>query len=266
MAKEKESSISEAGSVEATQSSRTSELVVRFHDATGVDSNQAHQMFQEEEGDEITQEELDAVYAQNMLELSAQERNEVLLDIHGVSDAVPETPEFVSQHRKELNEALQALVQRSRHKTAAYELALQQNPDYIQSEAFQLLFLRADRWNAVSAALRMVGFLEMKLDLFGQDCLTRSVAISDLSRDDRQSLTSGFFQLLPVRDVAGRAVMCGIPMLKNYKQPINLVRFIVLPQHLLVTFFFLTNTHSLSLIEHCPETHFLLHGHDSVGR
>ena len=54
--------------------------------------------------------------------------------------------------------------------------------------------------------------------------MQRDIRFSDLNKDDRRSLESGFFQLLPARDVAGRAIVIGLPMLRKYKSLENLVR------------------------------------------
>lgn len=45
-----------------------------------------------------------------------------------------------------------------------------------------------------------------------------------MNKDDGKSLESGFFQILPARDVAGRAVVIGMPMLRKYRKLENLVR------------------------------------------
>lgn len=54
--------------------------------------------------------------------------------------------------------------------------------------------------------------------------MQRDIRLDDLSKDDRRSLDSGFFQVLPSRDVAGRAIVVGMPMLRKYKKLENLVR------------------------------------------
>jgi hypothetical protein len=210
-------------SVSSNTGSTTSELEERFQRALSLEAETQHRILEDAELDQITQEELDALYAKDMFELTGDERNEALHDIHGVSDIIAETPEYIEKHRKLLEHELALLVSRPRQKTFAYQQARQQNPSYIGSVEFQLLFLRADRWDARDAAARLVGFLEIKLELFGPDLLTQRVTISDLSKDDWKSLESGFFQLLPIRDVAGRAILVGTPMLRQYKHVDNLV-------------------------------------------
>jgi hypothetical protein len=173
--------------------------------------------------EEITQEQLDALYAGDMYDLTLKERDQVYLDVHGVADAIEETADFVQEHRSQLLHALDSLVGDPRKTTAAFEQALEQNSAYVKSEKMHVTFLRADRWDPKRAASRMVQFFKAKLKLFGPLRLTHAIRITDLSKEDKKSLESGFFQLLPVRDVGGRAIMSGMPMLRQYKDLENLV-------------------------------------------
>lgn len=207
--------------------STTQELEERFQKALTLEDETQNIFLEDAQVDQVTQKELDALYAKDMFELTGQERDEALHDIHGVSDVIEESPEFVQQQRTLLEQELSMLesskLAKDSNKTHAYRLAKQQNAEYLQSAEFQLLFLRADRWDAHDAAERIVQFLDMKLSLFGSELLTRHVTISDLSKDDWKSLDSGFFQLLPVRDAGGRAILVAMPMIGQYKHIDNLV-------------------------------------------
>ncbi len=179
----------------------------------------------EKEVQSVTQDEVDSLlYARDMYELSMEEREKVLMEIHGVVQApiVDETPEFVSQKRKELSMAL--LVSKTGG-TAAYSQALVQNASYVQSKDFQLPFLRCEQWDATAAAQKILDFFEIKLRLFGLSKLTKpAITVSDLSKEDKKALECGFFQLLPTRDVAGRAIIFCMPMCSQYGHVDNLVR------------------------------------------
>jgi hypothetical protein len=178
---------------------------------------------QEEGGDEdddlnvVTQTEVDSLlYNKDMYEMTPQEREQVLWDIHGVTSSSPEllpkeTPDFVQQKRHQLQ---QCLLQSNTHGTHAYSQALLQNARYVQSAEFQLPFLRCEQWQPAAACDKILQFLQLKLQLFGVDKLCRPhITISDLSKEDRKVLDSGFFQLLLTqRDVAGRAIMIAMPM------------------------------------------------------
>ena len=188
-----------------------------------IEEETSHKLPDEEKLEEISQEELDTLYGKDMYELSINDRDQVYLDIHGVAHAVDETPEFMREGRTQLLAELDRLVRDPRKKTIAYEQALEKKLSYTQSEKLHLTFLRADRWDPKRSASRMVNFFQSKLDLFGPKRLTSTIRIADLSKEDKKSLESGFFQLLPVRDVGGRAIMTGMPMLRQYKEMDNLV-------------------------------------------
>jgi hypothetical protein len=176
-----------------------------------------------------TMEESYALLAKEMNKLSMQEREEVLQDIHGVADIPNETPEFVEACLTEMERTIQEILApsswwSSNTQVSAYEQARNINPSYVHDTKLRLMFLRSDGFHAKDAALRMIHFFEEKLVLFGPDKLTRNIVLHDMNADDRKSLESGFFQILPNRDRAGRAIICGSPMLRNTKNDDNLVR------------------------------------------
>lgn len=212
---------SSAGSSTSTNATSTTlELEERFQRAMIADApEEVHDV----DIEEIDQEELDALCAREMFALTGKEREDVLHDIHGVADAVEETPSFCQKQVQLLQQELNILVSRPRKNTGAYLKALHQNEEYVES--LYLMFLRADQWKPKEAAERLVGFLEKKVDLFGVHSLTEKITIErHMTTNDRQALESGFFQLLSVRDAAGRAILMGIPPLRNYKHVDNLVR------------------------------------------
>lgn len=203
----------------SNSTSVTQELEERFQQAMDLNSTE---FAEDPEIEEVTQEEMDVLFAKDMFELSSEERESALLDIHGVADVVAETPDFCDKKREQMEYELNLLVSRPRVDTVAYERAAEQNGNYVRS--LYPMFLRSERWKAREASARLVGFFQMKLDLFGSPALTERITVDrHLSKDDRKSLESGFFQILPVRDTAGRAVLMGIPPLRNYKHPDNLV-------------------------------------------
>lgn len=151
--------------------------------------------------------EVDAapMLAQQLNELSLKEREELLYDIHGVLELRKEEPDFIAICLQELDKEI--FVHSQNDKTA-YELAQTQNCDYVKCERFRLKFLRAESFNPRLAAQRIIKFFASKLHLFGPEYLTRDIGLDDLSEDDKKSIESGLLQLLPLRDRAGRAVIC----------------------------------------------------------
>jgi len=237
----------------------------------------------------ISQEELDALCAREMWDLTVQEREDILYDIHGVAEVIEETPQFCQEQGRLLEVELGLLtIMPSRRQRlfpehtspatstatakttktttmgAAYIMALQQNEAYVKT--CHLMFLRANRWNPKVAADRMVLFFHTKLDLFGPSALTEKITIErHLTKEDRQALESGKFQLLPVRDTAGRAIVVCIPPLRDYKHQDNVVRarhrcggcgsgMLPVKEHAALTRF----------ASFVSETGFLLHHHDGA--
>ena len=153
---------------------------------------------------------IESSLAKALNQLSLQEREKACYDLHGVADAVKETPAFVTKRLAALELEL-----RKTEDKRAYELAKSQDEDYICGREFRLQFLRAETFDSKKAATRLVIFLEEKLKLFGLKPLARELLLSDLNQDDRSALELGFCSLLPLMDSAGRAIICYIPYFRG---------------------------------------------------
>jgi hypothetical protein len=158
-----------------------------------------------ETGKPVEQKDVDALLAEELNQLSMNEREKISEEIHGVRRVVEETPELLA-------ESLAALVQEliSIPSKPAYELAEQLSNQYVTDLKFRLMFLRAEDFDARKAASRLVSFLSLKLELFGAEKLVRPIFLSDLDKEDMATLKSGIVQLLPARDRAGRAVIIDV--------------------------------------------------------
>jgi hypothetical protein len=147
-----------------------------------------------------------AILAQELNQLTLKEREELLYDIHGVLELPKEEPDFVASCLQQMDKEISTY---SHNDKKAYELAHAQNYEYVSSERLRLKFLRADNFNPRLAAQRLIKFFASKLQLFGPEYLTRDIRLDDLmSEDDNNCIESGLLQLLPLRDRAGRAVIC----------------------------------------------------------
>jgi hypothetical protein len=146
-------------------------------------------------------EDADAIVAQAMTDLSNKERDQVLHDIHGVSDETKETPEMIAQSLEQLQDEIQKIKNKG-----AYDLARSQNSNYVYNRHFRLRFLRTDLFDIRNAALRLVQHFKVKLDLFGRNKLVKDITQEDLNENDMKNLYSGYFQTLPQRDPAGRLI------------------------------------------------------------
>jgi hypothetical protein len=80
------------------------------------------------------------------------------------------------------------------------------NPDYVRNRNFRLMFLRSDQFDVKRAALRLARHFQVKLDLFGEAKLAEDITQDDLDKVTMEALYSGFVQLLPTRNRAGRAI------------------------------------------------------------
>lgn len=127
-------------------------------------------------------------------ELSAEERESGIEELHGVSDVVTEDPTIVHHSLKSIREQLNL------SNSAAVD------------DTELLKFLRAERFDVDKAAIRFNRFAAFQGKLFGKQGKTK---FSDLNDEDMKYLQSGFMQLLPQRDRAGRAILICIGSIKQ---------------------------------------------------
>jgi hypothetical protein len=158
--------------------------------------------------------------AKEMNQLSVEEREKVLEDVHGIARVVDEPLDFVKNSLVLLEEELS---KPTHHNKAAYDLAKLQSKKYVSSEKLRMMFLRAESFDAYNAASRMVRFFDEKYKLFGAERLTKDIVLADLDPDDIAALEKGFYQVLPEKDSAGRKVCCFFPKLKVVPRTQNAV-------------------------------------------
>jgi hypothetical protein len=200
------------------------------------------------------------VIAQALSQLSLQQRDAVYADIHGIVDAnIAEDPQHVAQCLALLEHELTLLT--SNNMECAYQKALLIEQDqraavtgsagysastkrttaaatialegaagscsYVQGDDFRLMFLRADEWNVKLAAKRMIGFLELKLKLFGMEKLCRDIVLDDLKEGDDGDwnyVKCGYFQQIPLKDRSGRTILMVWPQFPMEYTAQNVVR------------------------------------------
>ena len=173
-------------------------------------------------GDSDVDVDIDALLAAELNQMTFKEREKMYEEIHGVDVPVAESEELITSSLEELDRELQAIAVKP-----AYLQALQQNPEYIHSRKFRLMFLRAESFHPAKAASRLVRFLEGKRQLFGANTLARSLRLTDMDQDDMATLKSGVFQAIPTRDRTGRPIIGGFEKLipnRCYKRVENMVR------------------------------------------
>lgn len=108
----------------------------------------------------------------------------------------------------------------------ALDLALEKFPNYVNDRAFQLKFLRADKFDVFAAAARMCRHFEIKLEVFGEECLGREITMDDLDEDDMAAFKTGYIQVLQDRDYGHRPVLFYYKAVSSecYKRRENILR------------------------------------------
>ncbi len=124
-----------------------------------------------------TQTYTDADLAADMNTLTFEERQAMEEDIHGVSDVVPETEEFVATKMNRMVEALAKLSSRERQ---AWDRAVFLRPALAQDRKLHLMCLRARRFRTLEAAKLLAAYFRAKRDLFGDELLVHRITWQDV--------------------------------------------------------------------------------------
>jgi hypothetical protein len=164
--------------------------------------------------------------------MSLEDKQRAQEDMHGIDfdddGERKETDElFKKQKLAEMDLELQRLKTASTWslQLAGIEMAERQNIDYVKNEVFRLKFLRCELWDSSKAAARFIRHFDWKLELFGEEKLAKAICIEDLEPEDVKMLKKGYFQRLPERDRAGRALFCQIYKGQTYPSPQSLVSY-----------------------------------------
>ena len=144
---------------------------------------------------------VDSMIAQQMSNMTVQDREQALLDIHGISPIIEETPELISTRLMEMESHIRNQLYRE-----AYDIAESMNPNYVRDPEFRLMFLRADLFDTQNAALRLIRHFEAKRDLFGVEKLTQDITQDDLDKEAMDALHDGYAQYLRTPDKNNRVV------------------------------------------------------------
>ncbi len=160
----------------------------------------------EDIGDDFAQIDLSGLLAQELNQLSVQERDLINDEIHGVRKNYPkETPELLETSLASLEIELASLP--SNPKKNAYEASLKHSNSYIHKDDFRLMFLRCDFFEAKRAAVRLIKYLDLIQYAFGPNALERDICLADFDKKGKEFLREGHHQVLPGMDRSGRRVM-----------------------------------------------------------
>jgi hypothetical protein len=154
---------------------------------------------------------VDDLLSKELLQLSFDDRNAISEEIHGVRCLAPtETPELLSRSLAELQRQLDGMQYKpsydkaqdyARHPATA-------KTSYVNTIEFRLKFLRCELFDAYKAAVRLVKYLDLMVEMYGLFALQRKIVLTDFSKHELQILRAGHFQMFPFRDRSGRRVLC----------------------------------------------------------
>ena len=166
--------------------------------------------------------EIDELPWKDLLKLSQQERNAINEEIHGVKNNVcpEETPGMIDDALRRFAAHLEGMPDAEIEKSAYLRKRREREGGtgggitntannttvYTETDEWRLRFLRCDLFDAEKAATRMVKFLTILSDIFGEHVLDRPLRITDFSRAEMNAFRRGHQQLLPFRDRSGRRV------------------------------------------------------------
>ena len=202
-------------------------------------------------------DKIDTFISSALGRLSFQERDKVYLELHGVDGAVDERPDMVRERLNQFDACLIVLMGSfPKQGSKAYTQAALLDSEYVQS--FRLPVLRAVRFDVEQAADRFLKFWDMKMRLFGEEKLCKTITLEDLNKDDMKTMKAGFIQIVPGRDSAGRAVAVLLPDFQTYEEPEN---FVSQEMHLCWLNAKEAIPHRLASVSGC-----LLHDHEYLGR
>lgn len=149
--------------------------------------------------------EVDNLLSKELLKLDFKERNVLIEEAHGVNCiSVVETPEMIA---KALCGLADAIDQIPAHAKQAYLRSLQTKDSHVQTKSFRLRFLRCTNFDIPISARRIVEFLEIGVDLFGEIVLQRPFRLSDFSKKELQLLRLGRLQFMQFGDRIGRRIL-----------------------------------------------------------
>jgi hypothetical protein len=139
--------------------------------------------------------------ADEMTNLSIQERSKALDDVHCVGEELEEDPDMMKRSLVEFDEHVRT------ERNPLYELAASQDQAFVEDETFRLKFLRANFYDAKKSVRQMMSFLRYKATYFGKDKVGRDILLSDLNGEDVDLMMSGLFHIQDGRDRSGRVVI-----------------------------------------------------------
>lgn len=159
----------------------------------------------------ILSDRVNDLLSRQMMQLSAEDRNALQEEIHGVrSLAHEETPDTVNAALKSLAEYLDnsSLITNSEKQTYIRARQLGDMSFVNHSLEFRLRFLRASLFDPFEAAKKICAYLNLLHRHFGGVSLRRPPELhKDFTKEEIRKFKKGRMQLLPFRDRSGRRIL-----------------------------------------------------------
>ena len=153
---------------------------------------------------EMDPKTVDDLLTNEMHNLSFKDRNDIYEEIHGVvSLAREETPELIEQSLMEM--AIE--IDRIKHKFSSFTKATKIYNPFVYGVDIRLRFLRCELFDVPKATVRMLKYLDLAQELFGDFALSRPILLRDLGKMEMEMLRVGDAQPMPFRDRSGRRLM-----------------------------------------------------------
>ena len=177
-----------------------------------------------------TNKSVDALLANELNKLSFHERESINEEIHGidvdrkyimVAGAVEETPGMLNESFCNLGVELEKLRSLSNNGgSGAFAFAFDRSqklfgsvPEqgtYLNTQEFRIMFLRCELFDCAKAAKRICLFADLVYELYGDElgdeALERRTYLTDLDENEMKVMRTGYTQILPGRDRAGRRI------------------------------------------------------------
>ncbi|VEU41737.1 unnamed protein product [Pseudo-nitzschia multistriata] len=185
-----------------------------FEHTTSLDQNK---MNSTRDPSTVDPTSIDNMLAQEFLSLSFHDRNKINEEVHGVLCCSPaETPELIAESIEKLDKELRLIPGSEKEMYSLSQSRFgrknssEEGGSYVNDKEFRLRFLRAELFDARMAASKMVAFLHVVCDLFGEYALQRPIRLSDFTEPELHTFRTGNLQLLPFRDRSGRRIIAGV--------------------------------------------------------
>jgi hypothetical protein len=177
-----------------------------------INNNNIHQ--QQQHPDDVFLRQLSLVeemHAQEMYQLSQQERERIQEEVHGVTSMlVEETPDLITSSLQQFDAHLARSTATRSPENVAYFVAKEQ-PESCQyvltNRDMHLKFLRADLFDSAKAVRRYLCNIQVLYKYFGIVALQRPIRFSDLGKEEQTDYKTGHFQVMTARDRAGRLIL-----------------------------------------------------------